>query len=103
MFRKLPDGSGPRLTVFVEGQPVAVSEGDSAATAALLAGLSATRASAIGGQPRAPYCMMGVCFECLVEIDGKPNCQSCLIIAEDGMQVRSQHGHRAVDLPPAGA
>jgi hypothetical protein len=42
--------------------------------------------------------MMGACFECLVEIDGVPNRQSCLIEARDGMRIHSQEGAR--DLPP---
>jgi hypothetical protein len=99
MFRKLPDGSGPRLTVFVEGQPVAVSEGDSAAAAALLAGLSATRASAIGGQPRAPYCMMGVCFECLMVIDGLASQQACLVTVREGMRIARQPSRPAIAKP----
>jgi predicted molibdopterin-dependent oxidoreductase YjgC len=38
--------------------------------------------------------MMGVCFECLVEIDGVPNRQACMVVAEAGMVVRCQVGHR---------
>ena len=70
MFHKPPDASGQTVTVLVEGQPVSVTAGESAAAAALLAGLDFTRSSAISGEPRAPYCMMGVCFECLMVIDG---------------------------------
>ncbi|RZV48935.1 MAG: (2Fe-2S)-binding protein, partial [Pseudomonadales bacterium] len=44
------------------------------------------------GKPRAPYCMMGVCFECLVEIDGVPNCQSCRVSVKEGMQICRQQG-----------
>ena len=33
--------------------------------------------------------MMGVCFECLVEVNGKPNQQACLITPENGMEVRT--------------
>ena len=40
--------------------------------------------------------MMGVCFECLVEIDGTPNCQSCLESVRGGMVIRSQEGARQV-------
>jgi aerobic-type carbon monoxide dehydrogenase small subunit (CoxS/CutS family) len=49
------------------------------------------------GSPRAPYCMMGACFECLVEIDGVPSRQSCLVTVQDGMRIHSQEGAR--DLP----
>jgi predicted molibdopterin-dependent oxidoreductase YjgC len=39
---------------------------------------------------------MGVCFDCLVEIDGVANRQSCLVMAADGMRIRRQHGARAL-------
>ena len=39
---------------------------------------------------RAPYCLMGVCFECLMEIDGEPDVQSCLVTVREGMTVRRQ-------------
>ena len=45
--------------------------------------------------PRAPYCMMGVCFECLLEIDGVANRQACLVTVQPGMKIRSQEGARA--------
>jgi len=38
--------------------------------------------------------MMGVCFECLVEIDGRPNVQACMTPVRDGMAVRRQSGFR---------
>ena len=42
--------------------------------------------------PRGPFCMMGVCFDCLVEVDGVPNVQGCMTLVSDGMQVRKMHG-----------
>ena len=36
----------------------------------------------------APYCMMGVCQECLVRVDGVLH-QACLTRVEDGMRVES--------------
>jgi predicted molibdopterin-dependent oxidoreductase YjgC len=38
--------------------------------------------------------MMGVCFDCLIEIDGVPNRQACLTAAVDGMVIRRQRGAR---------
>jgi NADH dehydrogenase/NADH:ubiquinone oxidoreductase subunit G len=37
---------------------------------------------------------MGVCFDCLVEVDGTPNVQACMVAVRDGMRVRLQHGAR---------
>lgn len=76
---------GVLLAVNVNGSDVCVRSGSSAAAAALLAGVEATRISPVDQSPRAPYCMMGVCFECLMTIDGEPNQQGCMINVRAGM------------------
>ena len=43
------------------------------------------------GALRSAFCMMGVCFECLVEIDGRPNQQACQITVHDDMIVNRQN------------
>ena len=73
-----------------------VPQGASAASAVLLAGLAGARETAISGSGRAPYCMMGVCFDCLAEIDGVPNRQSCMVPARHGMRIRRQRGRRSI-------
>lgn len=44
----------------------------------------------VDGSARAPYCLMGVCFECLMEINGVPNVQSCMVPVAEGMIVKRQ-------------
>jgi len=39
---------------------------------------------------------MGVCFDCLVEIDGVPNRQGCMTTVQDGMRVRRMQGARSI-------
>jgi NADH dehydrogenase/NADH:ubiquinone oxidoreductase subunit G len=94
MFRRLrlPDGD---VTIHVDGRPVRAGAGDSVAAAMLAAGFTEFRTSAISAAPRAPHCMIGNCFECLVEIDGMPDRQACLITVTEGMQVRRQLGEKA--------
>ncbi len=95
MFRRIEPGapeSGPKLSF--EGRQIAFHPGDSLAAALLAAGIGALRQSPVDASPRAPYCMMGVCFECLVVIDGRQNQQACLTPAQDGMVVRRQIGAR---------
>lgn len=82
------------IFVQVEGHRVAVPSNASAAAAALIAGLTWTRTSPASGERRAPYCMMGVCFECLLEIDGEPSQQGCLVQVRPGMSIRRQEGAR---------
>ncbi len=88
MFASLPDAAGSPVSITVDGKPIAVPAGTSVAAALLLAGAVPSRANPVSGAPRAPYCMMGVCFECLVEIDGIAERQACMIAAAEGMRVR---------------
>jgi len=88
MYASLPDAPGSQVSITVDGKPISVPAGASVAAALLLAGAVPSRANPVSGAPRAPYCMMGVCFECLVEIDGIPERQACMIAAAEGMRVR---------------
>jgi predicted molibdopterin-dependent oxidoreductase YjgC len=101
MFRRRPDATpAATVTVTVEGRDIRVPEGASAAAAVLLAGLASIRETGISGAPRAPYCLMGICFDCLAKIDGVPNRQSCMVAVAPGMIIRRQHGKRSVDPSP---
>jgi D-hydroxyproline dehydrogenase subunit gamma len=104
MFRRRPKsapdaGAAPaaNVTVTVEGRNIHIPGGASAAAAVLLAGLPSVRETPVSGAPRGPYCLMGICFDCLAEIDGVPNRQSCMVTVALGMAIRRQHGKRAVD------
>ena len=97
MFRLRPDAPAATVEVEVDGRTVRVPEGASAAAAVLLAGLTTIGDTPVTGSARAPYCMMGVCFECLAEIDGVPNRQSCMVAALPGMSIRRQRGARDID------
>ena len=96
-FRGLADDARRAVTIHFDGQPLAAREGDSVAAALLLAGHAVARTTPGGGEPRGPYCMMGVCFDCLMEIDGAPNMQACMIQVRDGMKVRPMLGARGLD------
>jgi D-hydroxyproline dehydrogenase subunit gamma len=84
------------ITVYVDGMPVSVGANESAAAAALHAGMGYTRTSPITGEKRAPYCMMGVCFECLMVIDGVPSRQACMVRVHPGMRIERQLGGRGL-------
>jgi D-hydroxyproline dehydrogenase subunit gamma len=75
-----------------DGRELSAPAGISVAAALLSVGVCDFRESVVGKVSRGPYCMMGVCFECLVEIDGVPSRQSCLIPLCAGMDVRRQVG-----------
>ncbi|TAJ82499.1 (2Fe-2S)-binding protein [Reyranella sp.] len=93
MFKRLAD-TGTAVAIVVDGKPVAARAGDTVAAALLAAGIDHCRTTPVTGAPRAPYCLMGVCFECLVTVDGVGSRQGCLIPVHDGMKVETQIGKR---------
>ena len=95
MFRRLPDTAATIAFEF-EGATIEARAGDTVAAALLASGVLVFRTTPVSGSPRGPWCLIGNCHECLVEIDGEPNRQACMIEACAGMRVRRQRGTRGV-------
>ena len=93
MFKRLGD-AGATLTLKVDGRSIRAHIGDTVASAMLAAGIDHCRTTPVSGAPRAPYCPMGVCFDCLVTVDGVGNRQGCLVPVRDGMVIDTQQGKR---------
>jgi D-hydroxyproline dehydrogenase subunit gamma len=93
MFKRLHEG-GTAVNVTIDGAAFSAREGDSVAAAMLASGRSVCRTTPVSGAPRAPYCMMGICFDCLVAVDGVGNRQGCLVRVAEGMAIETQHGKR---------
>lgn len=77
------------VRLSVDGREVRVQAGTVVAAAIAIAGVSVTRHS-IRGEPRAPLCGMGICFECRVTIDDQPHSISCQLLCREGMRVVTQ-------------
>ena len=69
---------GEPVTIFFDGIPVEAFAGESVAAALLASGVRQLRSSPRAGSPRGAFCLMGVCQECVVTIDGSrvPSCQA---------------------------
>ena len=76
-----------QVTLAVNGNSVMVPYGTTVAVAMAMLGQPCR--NSVSGHQRGPLCGMGICFECRVEIDGKPHCKSCQIVCESGMKVRT--------------
>ena len=96
MFKRAEDDGRRALTIHVEGQAISAREGDTVSAALFASGLDVRRDTAVSGAKRLPYCMMGVCFDCLVTIDGVGNRQGCLVPVAEGMQIEIQKGKREI-------
>jgi D-hydroxyproline dehydrogenase subunit gamma len=97
MFRKLQESAATRpLTILIDGVRVQASEGETVAGVLLRHSPLLTRTTPVKGSARGPFCMMGVCFECLAVVDGVQSTQTCLTVVADGMRVERQTGRREV-------
>ena len=94
MFQRLPEIDGETVAFTLDGKPMRARADDTVAAALLANGVISCRTTPVSGAPRAPYCMMGVCFDCLVTVDGVGNRQGCLVQVRAGMTVETQHGKR---------
>jgi len=90
MLARVDDRYQRAIRITIDGRSVEARMGDTVAAALLANDVVACRVSSVSLSPRGPYCLMGVCFECLVTIDGVGNRQGCLIEACDGMAVQTQ-------------
>lgn len=97
MFKSARNATLPMVQITVDGQIVEAYEGEM--VAAVLARIEPlfSRTNPVNGDRRAPYCMMGVCFECLVHIDGVASVQSCLTVVHEGMVVKRQTSLREIN------
>jgi hypothetical protein len=96
MFRSVLDPNhAPVLTVFVNGVEMPAWEGETVASV-LLRVPDAWRTTPVTGASRAPYCQMGVCFDCLAVVDGVGSTQGCLVRVRQGMRIERQSGPREV-------
>ncbi len=78
------------VKIFLNGHPLHVPKGSTVAAAILVHNLPFTRTTPVSGSKRAPFCMMGVCYECLMVIDGNPGRRTCSTYVKEGMQIDTQ-------------
>lgn len=88
-FRRSAAGRAA-VAITVDGDPVEALAGDTVATALLAAGHAAFATSGKTGNQLAPWCLMGVCFGCLCDVDGRSRVQACLTPVREGMAVRTR-------------
>lgn len=78
------------VTFDFEDQIIQALEGETVATALLASGIIVTGVREVSGRTRGPFCLIGVCHECLVEIDGVSSQRACLTTVRQNINVRRQ-------------
>lgn len=92
-----PLGDSPEPSEQVQasfcGEPISAEPGASVAAALMTSGHQAWRTTR-DKKPRGLFCGIGVCFDCIVEIDGESGQRACMIPIQDGMEIRPAQSPR---------
>jgi hypothetical protein len=83
---------GPPVSVSLDDRPLIAYSGETVA-AAIVADEGLTTRETVRGSRRGIYCGMGICYDCLVVINGVPNTRACMTIVTEGMRIYRQVGH----------
>ncbi len=86
-----------RFAVTLDGEEVMVSSGQTIAAALIASGRTAWRTTRVDQRPRGVFCGIGVCFDCLVTLNGQRSVRACLVTAAPGDDIRSEGGPGGAD------
>jgi aerobic-type carbon monoxide dehydrogenase small subunit (CoxS/CutS family) len=79
-------GSGDEVEFTFAGRTVRGRAGETVAMALWADGQRDLRRSSRDGEPRGMFCAMGICFECLVRVDGR-TLRACLLPVRKGLVI----------------
>ncbi|UCM89707.1 (2Fe-2S)-binding protein [Streptomyces marincola] len=92
------DPAADRLELTFDGTPLSARPGQSVGAALTEHGIRAWRGTREKGAPRGLFCGIGVCWDCLITVDGVPNQRACLVPVREGMDLSSTPP--GLPLPP---
>jgi predicted molibdopterin-dependent oxidoreductase YjgC len=81
-----------------DGSKIPYVPGQSIGAALWAAGVRSWRTTRVEGRPRGLFCGIGVCFDCLITVDGRADQRACVVPCHDGLDVRTQEGSGRADL-----
>jgi len=84
-----PVKRGKPIELKVDGRRVQAFDGELVSTVLLAEGISIFGRKHETGRPSGIYCGMGVCYECLVTVNGVPNTRACQTFATQNMVVET--------------
>ncbi|MEU6200977.1 (2Fe-2S)-binding protein [Streptomyces sp. NPDC047061] len=83
---------GPAFTVTFDGRELPALHGQTVAAALWASGVTSWRTTRGEGRPRGVFCGIGICFDCLVTVNGRPNQRACVVPVHPGDAIRTQRG-----------
>ncbi|MET7574024.1 (2Fe-2S)-binding protein [Streptomyces sp. NPDC005492] len=82
----------PAFTVTLDGREIEALPGQTVAAALWTAGVTSWRTTRGEGRPRGVFCGIGICYDCLVTVNDRPNQRACLASLHPGDAIRTQEG-----------
>jgi predicted molibdopterin-dependent oxidoreductase YjgC len=79
------------VTIHFDGNPIEAEAGQSVGAALASQGITAWRGTRKEGRPRGLFCGIGVCFDCLLTVNGGRNQRACLVEVCDGMEIEGSY------------
>lgn len=93
MFKSLSNTENTKtIFISIDGDVYRVPENITVAAAMLSLGKNTFRETTTRKMPRGAFCMMGCCFDCMMNIDGVTNQQACMVKVKEGMSIQRQSG-----------
>ena len=90
MIKRIDSQKSEMIKIYSEDKVINAHKGHTVARALLGAGVTHFHNTTSRGSQRGSFCMMGVCFDCLVEIDAQPTQQACMINVYQEMKIKRQ-------------
>lgn len=87
-----PVQRGQPILLHVNSRPVKAFEGETIAAVLLAEGIRVFRHAARTQEPRGIFCGMGICYDCLVTVDGVSNVRACVTHVAEGMVIETGSG-----------
>lgn len=78
-----------RFEVVFDGRPLPAIAGQSVGSVLANAGIRSWHTTRVQHRPRGLFCGIGICYDCLITVDGVPNQRACLVPARPGMALSS--------------
>ncbi|HEX4702163.1 MAG TPA: (2Fe-2S)-binding protein [Pseudonocardiaceae bacterium] len=75
--------------VVFDGKPLPLVAGQSVAAVLVAAGVRSWRTTRVDGRPRGLFCGIGICFDCLVTVNGRRSVRACVTEARPGDVITS--------------
>ena len=83
---------GQPFEIEADGEKITAYKGETVAAALVAAGKMTTNQTPKRSEPRGMCCGIGLCYSCIMVIDGIPNTRACQTMARPGTRVQTQKG-----------